>query len=120
MLNNILKKYRMHEINADELKGVLGNDLYNIEIDKAEVVSAEDVINSIKKYLSGSISLSQLVDWVNIVWFTELYEYKKEEENSIASVMALLETIDEAGISFTEKQYMQMIEALIKNEEIVL
>ena len=47
-------------------------------------------------------------------------EYQREEENSIAKVMALLETIDETDVSFTEKQYMQMIEALINNEEIVL
>ena len=60
--------------------------------------------------------MAELVDWVNVVWFTELYEYTSKEENAIASVMALLETLDE-GVEFTDKEYIQMVECLEANEE---
>lgn len=60
--------------------------------------------------------MSKLVAWVNVIWFTELYEYGSKEENAIASVMALLETLDE-GVAFTPEEYAEMIECLEANRE---
>ena len=61
------------------------------------------------------MSLSELVACVNVIWFAELYEYDSKEENSIASVMALLETLDE-GVAFTPEEYAE-IECLEANRE---
>lgn len=57
-----------------------------------------------------------MVDWVNVVWFTELFEYSAKEENSIESVITLLETLDE-GVIFGDKEYDKMIECLKTNTE---
>lgn len=115
-METVLKKYKSFDVSLQDLKNALGDDLYNVTDIMSEKVSAADVVYVIKKYLSKEISLPELVQWVNVVWFTELYEYVSKEENSIASVMALLETLDE-GVKFTTEEYAQMIECLEKNEE---
>ena len=115
-MNTILNKYKRFDVSLQELKSVLGEDLYNVADITPEKVVAADVVYAIKQYLSKAVTLSELIDWVNVVWFTELYEYDMKEENAIASVMALLETLDE-GIDFTDDEYAQMIECLETNTE---
>ena len=66
--------------------------------------------------LTKEVTLSTLVDWVNVVQLTELYEYSAKEEYSIASVMALLEILDE-GVNYSDKEYAKMIECLETNTE---
>ena len=47
------------------------------------------------------------MDWVNVVWFTDLFEYNSLEEESIASVVSLLETLDEDDAQFSNKELMK-------------
>lgn len=115
-MKTILNKYKHFDISLHELKGVLGDDLYNVDDMTPTTVYAADVAYAIKQYLSKTVSLSDLVQWVNVVWFTELYEYDSSEENSIASVMTLLETLDE-GVEYTTEEYARMIECLETNKE---
>ena len=42
-----------------------------------------------------------LVEWVNVVWFTELYVFD-EDADSIVSVFEVLETMDEEGVVVLE------------------
>ena len=116
IMNTVLSKYKRFDVSLQELKSVLGEDLYNVADVTPEKVVAADVVYAIKKYLSKAIILSELVDWVNIIWFTELYEYATKEENAIASVMTLLETLDE-GVNFTDDEFAQMIKCLENNTE---
>jgi hypothetical protein len=115
-MKTILSKYKHFDVSLQELKSVLGDDLYNVADVTPEKVVSADVVYAIKQYLSKEVTLSELVDWVNVIWFTELYEYAPKEENAIASVMALLETLDE-GVDFTDDEYAQMIECLETNTE---
>lgn len=115
-MKTVLEKYKCFDVSLQYLKNALGDDLYNVTDITPEKVSAADVVYAIKQYLSKAISLPELVQWVNVVWFTEIYEYVSKEENSIASVMALLETLDE-GVKFTTDEYAKMIKCLEKNED---
>lgn len=115
-MKTVLSKYKHFDISLQELKSVLGENLYNVADVTPEKVVAADVVYAIKQYLSKAVTLSELVDWVNVVWFTELYEYATKEENAIASVMALLETLDE-GVEFSDEEYAVMIECLNNNTE---
>lgn len=116
MMKTTLKKYKRFAISLQQLKSVLGEDLYNVADVTSEKVSAADVVYAMKQYLAKTVSLSELVAWVNVIWFTELYEYNSKEENAIASVMALLETLDE-GVAFTPEEYAEMIECFEANRE---
>ena len=115
-MKSALSQYKRFAISLQQLKSVLGEDLYNVADVTPEKVSAADVLYAMKQYLAKAVSLSELVAWVNVIWFTELYEYNSKEENAIASVMALLETLDE-GVAFTPEKYAEMIECLTANRE---
>ena len=116
-MNNILKKFKSLEIDVEQLQDELGNDLYNIPEIKAEKVCAKDVCFIIEQYLSGKITMQTLLDWINIVWFTDLYVYNSAEEDSIASVMTALETMDEDGVNFTSADFSKMIDSLNTNTD---
>ncbi len=105
----------MFKINASQLRNELGSDLYNVFGVKAEKIYAKDVISAIEQYMSNSISLQDLLDWVNIIWFTDLYEYNPAEEETIASVMAVLETMDEDDVNISDEELLRMINNLNSN-----
>ena len=115
-MNNILKRYKHFEASLQELKDTFGDDLYNVPNVLPQQVSANDVIYAIQQYLANIISLTDLINWVNIIWFTDLYKYSEREENAIASVMSLLETLDE-GVEFSNEEYFKMVDCLQKNIE---
>ena len=115
-MSMILNDFLKSKINLKQLKEKFGNDLYNITIKTSEKVYASDLISLINRYISGKITLQEMVDWVNVVWFTDLFEYNTSEEESIASVISLLETLDEDGVYFSNKQFMDMIECLSNNK----
>lgn len=114
-MNDVLKKFKALEIDIKQLRDELGNDLYNIPDIKAEKVYAKDVCFIIEQYLSGQITMQTLLDWVNVIWFTELYVYNSKEEDSIASVITALETMDEDDVDFSHKDFTRMIDNLKSN-----
>lgn len=112
----MLNKYKNMEIDKSTLCEELGEDLYNVAVENPVIVTANNVIDAIVRYTDGDVTKEEFVDWVNVIWFTELFEYAEEEEDSIASVMTLLETLDEAEEGFSKEEFAIMIEALKKNE----
>ena len=57
---------------------------------------------------------------MNVIWFTDLYEYDNKDSDSIISVMSYLEELDEEGVDYTCEQIEMMIECLSKNVEFIL
>lgn len=98
------------------MKKVFGSNLYNANIASAEIVYAKDVIFVIEQYVSGKMTLQQITDWINVMWFTELFDYNDQEEESIASVISVLETLDEEGVHFSNEEFEKMIQCLSNNE----
>ena len=115
-MNTILNDFLKAKISLNQLKDKLGNDLHNVTIKTPQKVYASDLIFLINQYVSGEISLQEMVDWVNVVWFTDLFEYNTSEEESIASVISLLETLDEDDVQVSDKELMDMIECLSHNK----
>ena len=116
-MNKTLSDFAKLNIRAEALRNALGKDLYHINHVVPEIIFAKDVKNAIEKYLSGSVSKEDLTEWVNIVWFTELFQYSETEEDSIASVITALETLDEDNVEFTIVDFDKMIKALENNTE---
>ncbi|MBP5737550.1 MAG: hypothetical protein J6X38_00485 [Abditibacteriota bacterium] len=81
------------------------------------VVTAEHVAAAIDKFMSGEIDVARLTDWVNVLWFFDLYDYSDSETDAIASVMDVLETLDEPGVTLTEAEARKMKECLRLNRE---
>ena len=102
-------------INKKQLQEKLGEDLYNVDIESPVEVTTKDLIFVIRKYISNEITKDDLVNWVNVVWVTDLFEYNEKEEESISSVMDILETVDEEDVTIDENDFSKMITSLEHN-----
>jgi hypothetical protein len=116
-MNTILNRYKEMSINKNELCKQIGDDLYNIENINPVCVNTIDVNNAIEKFLRKEIELQELVDWVNVIWFTELFYFPDEETDAIISVMEVLETLDEEDINVSCDDLKNMQETLANNKE---
>ncbi len=112
----LLEDFLDFKKSKSDLIQFFGEDLLNAAGPVLQV-SAKDVIAAIDRYLRNEISKDQLLDWVNVLWFTDLFECSDNEADSIASVMTVLETLDEADVSLTERDYLEMKECLYHNQE---
>ena len=116
-MNKVLKDFLKTRINLSQFKKELGDNLYNVKVEKAQIVCSQDLILLINQYLDHKRTLQEVVEWVNVIWFTDLYEYNPLEEDSIASVMSALETLDEEGVQFSKEDFLEMIKCLTNNTE---
>lgn len=114
MIHSLLK-FKELEINKSELKKEIGEDLYNIDCPNPILVNTQDLSKVIQSYIDEKITLQQLVDWVNVVWFTELFEILEKESDSIMSVLEVLETLDEDNTSVSTQDFSEMLKALSNN-----
>ncbi len=114
-MKETLLKFKNLEIDKTQLKQGIGDDLYNVDCSKPIIVNKEDVSKVIQKYLENKISLEQLVDWVNVIWFTDLFELLETESDSIMSVLEVLETLDEDEATVLVEEFSKMLVALSNN-----
>ncbi len=113
---SLLSDFLYFQKTKSDLTAAFGNDLHNVSTTPV-IVSRDAAVFAIDVYLSGKITKNQLVDWVNVLWFTDLFEYADEDADSIASVMDVLETLDEEGAEFSTEDFQRMKECLLNNEE---
>ncbi len=114
-MKETLLKFKELEINKAQLKKEIGEDLYNIDCPNPVLVNIQDLSKVIQSYVDENISLQQLVDWVNVVWFTELFELLEKESDSIMSVLEVLENLDEDNTSVSTQDFSEMLKALSNN-----
>ena len=112
-----LSLYRELKITKTELQQAIGEDLHNVECQKAYRIKRSDVVNAIQLLQNGTISKDTLVEWVNVVWFTELFVFDDEDADSIVSVLEVLETMDEDGVVVSEDEFSEMMASLNSNTE---
>ena len=119
MNKEYLSAFKDLQITKKELCNKLGVDnLHESPIDEIIVVYASDVIALLKAYASKKITLEWLLDWVNVVWFTDLFVYAEKENDAIASVMNYLEELDEENRELTNSTIEGYISALENNREL--
>ena len=116
-MEKYLSLYCELKISKSELQQAIGEALHNVESQKAYCIKRSDVVNAIQLYKNGAISKDALVEWVNVVWFTELFVFDDEDADSIVSVLEVLETMDEDDVIISENELSEMITALTSNTE---
>ena len=116
--HDMLLKFRDALISKEELQKNVGHDLVSQKIDTPIEIRIEHLLNVIKKFQKNEMNKQQLLDWVNAIWFTELYEYCDEHVDSIASVMNELEEIDEDENKASSDNIERYIKALENNTEV--
>lgn len=115
-VNKLLSDFLKFEATRTDLVQEFGDDLLNA-VGPVKTVSVNDVVLAIDRYLNCTITKDRLVDWVNTLWFSDLFEYDDEYADSIASVMAILETLDEDDVVLTNQDFSKMKTCLLKNQE---
>ena len=114
----ILEQFRDLKIEKDILSQLLPLELKNIPINKPVEVCNRHILLLLESYQKGDITKQRLLDWVNTVWFSGLFEYCDEHCDCIASVMNELEEIDEEGKELTDEKIKKYIHALENNIEV--
>ena len=114
-IKSALEKFRDLELSKEELFQLLPRDRKKAA---SVIISSKHVINLLSKYKLGKINKKFLLNWVNVVWFSELFEYEDNECDSIASVMNELEELDEPNHVLDDKKIDQYIAALKNNKEV--
>jgi hypothetical protein len=118
-LKILLEQYKKLQLSKETLlKELQTRKDEKVLNDQVVQIYARDVINILKQYQQKNVSQQQLIDWVNMIWFSDFYEYADEESDSIASVMDKLEELDETETSLSDSQINIFINALKNNEEI--
>ena len=116
-MEKLLDQFRKMEISKADLQAFFGNDLHNADCSKPQKITRFDVVNVIQTILDGSKAILDVVEWVNVVWFTDLFTFPDDEADSIASVLEVLETMDEEGVVVTTDELNDMLSALTANKE---
>ena len=123
MINTIevLQNYKNLKITRKQLRNILGKNFTNAKLEEGDevVVDNNDLIFVLQATKEGRISVPDLVDWVNVIWFSGLYDYSEKYSASMASVMAELEELDEYDYTLPPEQIDQYIAVLEKNEEYI-
>ncbi|MPM67928.1 hypothetical protein SDC9_114853 [bioreactor metagenome] len=117
--NEQLKKFRDLKIRRSDLSEGGKIELFNVapEQNKPVPIFPEHVITLLNRFKTQEISKARLLEWVNTVMFTDLFDYAEEYQNSIASVFSELEEIDEEGKDLTPEKFDLLLTALQNNTE---
>ena len=114
-----LKDFRSLKITATQLRNKFGGNLFDVDVDRPVIIDNTNLIFCLDAVKNGRLLVPDLVDWVNIIWFTDLFNYSDKYADSIASVMTELEELDEKEFDLPVEQIDRYISVLEKNEEYV-
>lgn len=121
MINGYLRfvnEFKGLKISLEELKQNVPQHFF-MQCNHKTVVSKEDLENLLINYKTGKISKITLLNWVNTVWFSELFCYDELNCDCIASVMNELEEADERDDVLSELNIVRYLNALENNLELV-
>ncbi|MBR1937851.1 MAG: hypothetical protein IJ836_02715 [Spirochaetales bacterium] len=111
------EQYKNLLISKAQLTKECGENLHDCLIDKTIKVCKEDVIKVLEKYLTNNLEKQTMIDWVNIIWFNDAYEFKDDETDSIVSVLSVVETMDEEDSNVLDSDISNMVTCLKQNKE---
>lgn len=89
-------------------------DLIDLKSDTGQPVQIwpANIIELLKMYKSKEITEEHLLEWVNTVWFTELFEYCDECSDCIEDIMNSLEETGETGNELDDRKIESYIKIL--------
>ena len=111
------EQYKNLLITKSQLTKECGENLHGCLIDKTIKVCKEDVIAVLERYLTRNLEKQAMIDWVNIIWFNDAYEFEDSETDSIVSVLSVVETMDEEDSNVSDSDISNMVACLRQNKE---
>jgi len=114
----IVEDFKYMKISRKDMSNLFGVNLMSLSLEEPVVVDSIDVIEVLRAFREKKISVEELIDWVNIVWFSDLFDYNDEQADSISSVMNRLEELDENKNALSNQDVDTYIEFLKNNKEV--
>lgn len=111
------EQYKNLLITKSQLTKECGENLHDCLIDKTIKVCKKDVIAVLERYLTRNLEKQAMIDWVNIIWFNDAYEFEDSETDSIVSVLSVVETMDEEDSNVSDSDISNMVACLKQNKE---
>jgi hypothetical protein len=110
----MLEQVRDLKLKKDELPSISYEQETEL-LQEPVVINRQHVIHVLKRFKQERLSQEDLYDWVHFVWFSDFYTCEDDDADSIASVMQVLEELEEEG-DLTPDDADYCLQALEKNE----
>lgn len=112
-----LEKFRDLEIGKAEILGILADKILKKKI-KVEI-NIDNVLKIINYLTTGRISVEEVIEWINVIHFSQLFRAKKEEEKCIVSIINELKKLDSDINQISDENLEKYLNALRNNKELV-
>lgn len=94
-----------------------------IGLDEPLEIRTTDLISMLSAYKMGILPFEGMMDWVNVIWFSDSFGFNESQIDSIGSVLTVIEELDQeyrifSNEAFTHEVIDRYIEALRNNQEI--
>ena len=81
-------------------------------------VSRENILRLLNLLDLGRVSIDDLMDWVDAIWYIEAFKYKESEAHCISSILSELEEADIDSTKLSSENIQKYLVALIENREL--
>ena len=113
-----LEMFRDLKINKKELSLNLKGKLSVLKMRNIIEVSRENILRLLNLLDLGRVSIDDLMDWVDAIWYIEAFKYKDSEAHCISSILSELEEADIDSSKLSSENIQKYLVALIENREL--
>lgn len=117
MNNEIISKLLKCETTWREVKEKESLDSYVIAGEEEFFVDANTVKTAIDAYLNGNYTMQDLIDWANVVRFSDIFDFEERHRECIIGILDRIEESDEANNELTDTDLKSMKDKLDRNEQ---
>jgi len=92
----LLEKVRDLKITKDDMPPLRYEDETDL-LEDPVIIERAHVMNVLKRFKQEIIHQEDLFDWIHFVWFSDLFTCANEDAHCVASVVHVLEELEEEG-----------------------
>lgn len=113
-----LEMFRDLRINKMKLFQHLKGNFSALKTKNLIEVSRENILRLLEYLNLGKISVEELQEWIDAVWYMEVFKYKESEAHCISSIISELEEVDIDINKISTENIHKYLDALIDNREL--
>ena len=118
MNKELVQKLLNCEITWKDFSSVENCSSYLIDLNDTVInVNANIVIKAIQSCLDNKYTMQDLLDWANVVRFSDVFLVEEDCRDCVISILDRIEESDEDGNELLNNDLLLMIDKLNKNEE---
>ncbi len=113
-----LDQFKNFQINREDLTKKLGKCPIYAKSENPVYVNVEDIKRLLKYYISGELKFEDVIQWCDVIRYSELFEYPDEEKEQeiIATVIDEIQDAEDYGKRLLEDNILRWLSMLCKND----